>query len=298
MRWLDDIRYVRLGSSDLDASVRFATEILGLQLIRRDSQRAYLRAGNGQDHHVVYVRGGVESEALAFEVSSKAKLDEVVKLLDLDRINVREASRAECDERYLASMVSLTDPTGNRIELVQGLASSGDVKYTRDAGITSFSHVGLRTTDAPRDEKFWTRRLGARVSDWIGDAALLRIDDVHHKIALFPSKRPGVQHVNFQVGGFEDLMRSFYFLKDHDVKIVFGPGRHPTSGAIFLYFQGPDDIVYEYSTGVRIITNEETYEPRRFPFAASSFCMWGSKPDIPEFRVASAEPLLTEGAAE
>ena len=144
--------------------------------------------------------------------------------------------------------------------------------------------MGLRTTDAPRDERFWTRSLGARVSDWIGEAALLRIDEVHHKIALFPSKRPGVQHVNFQVTSFEDIMRSFYFLKDRGVRIVFGPGRHPTSGAMFLYFQGPDDIVYEYSSGVRSITDEATYEPRRFPFAASSFCMWGSRPDIPEFQ--------------
>jgi 2,3-dihydroxy-p-cumate/2,3-dihydroxybenzoate 3,4-dioxygenase len=84
-------------------------------------------------------------------------------------------------------------------------------------------------------------------------------------------------------------MRSFYYLQKHDVKIVFGPGRHPTSGARFLYFQGPDDVIYEYSCGVRMITaeDEKTYVPRSFPKAASSFCMWGSEPDIPEFRIAA-----------
>ncbi len=53
-----------------------------------------------------------------------------------------------------------------------------------------------------------------------------------------------------------------------------------------LYFEGPDSMVYEYSTGVRLIKPEEeaTYRPRQFPFTAASFCMWGSKPDIPEFR--------------
>ena len=55
---------------------------------------------------------------------------------------------------------------------------------------------------------------------------------------------------------------------------------------MFVYFQGPDGIVYEYSTGVRMITDEATYRPRRFPFAPSSFCMWGALPDIPEFQVA------------
>jgi 2,3-dihydroxy-p-cumate/2,3-dihydroxybenzoate 3,4-dioxygenase len=79
-------------------------------------------------------------------------------------------------------------------------------------------------------------------------------------------------------------MRSYYFLKQQGVKIVFGPGRHPTSGAMFLYFEGPDGMVYEYSCGVRTITDEATWRPRQYPFTPESFCMWGSKPDIPEFR--------------
>ncbi len=95
-----------------------------------------------------------------------------------------------------------------------------------------------------------------------------------------------MQHVNHQVHGIDDVMRSYYFLREQGVKIVFGPGRHPTSSAVFLYFEGPDGMVYEYSTGVRMIKPEEeaAYRPRQFPFAAESFCMWGSKPDIPEFR--------------
>jgi 2,3-dihydroxy-p-cumate/2,3-dihydroxybenzoate 3,4-dioxygenase len=45
-------------------------------------------------------------------------------------------------------------------------------------------------------------------------------------------------------------------------------------------------MVYEYSTGVKLIRPEEEagYRPRQFPFTPSSFCMWGSRPDIPEFR--------------
>ncbi len=69
---------------------------------------------------------------------------------------------------------------------------------SRDAGVTGFSHIGLRTLDARRDEAFWTGLLSARVSDRIGEAPLLRIDEVHHKIALFPSSYPGVQHINHQ----------------------------------------------------------------------------------------------------
>jgi 2,3-dihydroxy-p-cumate/2,3-dihydroxybenzoate 3,4-dioxygenase len=128
--------------------------------------------------------------------------------------------------------------------------------------------------------------LGAKVSDWIGEAALIRINEVHHNLALFPSKRTGIQHVNFQVEGIDDIMKSHYFLLENNVKIVFGPGRHATSGARFLYFQGPDDMIYEYSSGVRMISaeDEETYIPRQFPTVPTSYCVWGSRPDIAEFK--------------
>jgi 2,3-dihydroxy-p-cumate/2,3-dihydroxybenzoate 3,4-dioxygenase len=114
----------------------------------------------------------------------------------------------------------------------------------------------------------------------------MRINTVHHTLALFPSTFAGVQHVNHQVEDIDDIMRSYYFLKEKGVRIVFGPGRHATSGAVFLYFEGPDGMVYEYSTGVRHISaaEEATHRPRQFPFSPESFCMWGSRPDIPEFR--------------
>jgi len=77
------------------------------------------------------------------------------------------------------------------------------------------------------------------VSDWIGQAALLRIDPVHHRIALFPSQRSGIQHVNHQVESIDDIMRSYYFLREKNVRIRFGPGRHPTSGRCFCISMGP-----------------------------------------------------------
>jgi len=292
--WFEDLQGVRLASSDLDASVKFATEVLGLQLVRRDSHRACLRASPGQDHHLTYVRGGLGGEALAFAVENAAALEHLAGQLESAGHRVREGTRAEADERHVEALFSLADPSGNRLELVRASPTGDAWVEARDAGITSFSHVGLRTQDARRDEQFWTRRLGAQVSDWIGEAPLLRLDAVHHRLALFPSARPGIQHVNFQVAGVDDVMRSYYFLRERGVRIVFGPGRHPTSSAIFLYFEGPDSTVYEYSTGVRLISDATIWEPRRFPFAASSFCMWGSRPDIPEFRV--VDPARANGA--
>ncbi len=148
----------------------------------------------------------------------------------------------------------------------------------RDAGITGFSHIGLNSTDPARDELFWTQVCNARVSDRIGDIPLMRVNAIHHTIALVRAPKPGIQHVNHQVECDDDVLRSYYFLSERRVPIVFGPGRHPTSGARFLYFTGPDGMVFEYSVGVDEIEDEATHRPRQFGFEPTSFCMWGSKP--------------------
>jgi 2,3-dihydroxy-p-cumate/2,3-dihydroxybenzoate 3,4-dioxygenase len=187
--------------------------------------------------------------------------------------------------RKVRDMIFFRDPTGNPIELVVRPEYSGRRYFaTRDAGITGFSHVGLCTTDPRRDERFWTHVCNARVSDRIGDAPLLRIDEIHHTIALFPTERAGIQHINHQVESADDIQCSYHFLRERQVDIVFGPGRHPTSSAKFLYFQGPDGMVFEYSSGVRSIADELLYRERQLRFDPKGFCQWGSKPQIREFK--------------
>jgi 2,3-dihydroxy-p-cumate/2,3-dihydroxybenzoate 3,4-dioxygenase len=105
----------------------------------------------------------------------------------------------------------------------------------------------------------------------------MRVNAIHHTIALAPGRGPGIHHVNHQVESNDDVLRSYYHLSGQRVPIVFGPGRHPTSGARFLYFKGPDGMVFEYSVGVDEIEDEATHRPRQFGFEPSSLCMWGSR---------------------
>ncbi len=290
---LYDIRYLRIGTSNLDSAIEFATRIVGLQLVGREGRSAYFRSdkvgvrGDTRDHTLVYVQGDPSDHAIGFDIRNRDDFDDIGAQLEKAGHPVHSGTAEECELRRVKQMLSFNDPTGNRIEVVVRPYHTGLRYYpARDAGITHFSHIGLRTSNAPRDEAFWTKLLNARVSDWIGDAPLLRVNTVHHTLALFPSPNPGVQHINHQVEDIDDVMRSFYFLRENGVKIVFGPGRHPSSSAVFLYFEGPDTMVYEYSVGVKHILpqDEASYRPRQFPFAPESFCMWGSLPDIPEFR--------------
>lgn len=280
---LHDICYLRLGCDDLDAMVGFATTILGLELKEQTATHAYLR-GDSSAFNLCYIKGNADYDASAFEVRHLDQLTTAEQELTELGIEVHKGSGAECEERRVEAFIAFKDPNDNQIELVYRPHQTG-VRYfpARDAGITEFGHFGLHSRDIERDLEFWTGVLSARVSDQIGKGALLRIDEVHHKIALFPSDKVGVQHVNFQVGSIDDVMRSWYFLQEQGVPIVFGPGRHPTSTAMFVYFLGPDRRVYEYSSGVKRITDEASHTPRQFEMKPSSFCMWGARPNVEEF---------------
>jgi 2,3-dihydroxy-p-cumate/2,3-dihydroxybenzoate 3,4-dioxygenase len=281
---LRDIRYVRIGTGDMDQAVKFATRMLGLEVADRDSGAAYLRSDD-RDHTLVYLDAPVDQHTVGFELRTQEDLDAAAAELEAAGFAVKAGTASECDQRRVGAFVSFREPSGTTVDLVAKPWHSGrHYAPSRPAGITGFSHIGLYTQSAARDERFWTHTCNARVSDWIGDAPLLRIDAVHHKMALFPAKRSGVQHINHQVAGIDDVMRSYYLLRENGVHIRFGPGRHPTSGAMFLYFEGPDGMTYEFSTGVRMIDDEENHQPRKFPFKPTSFCAWGSKPDIPEFK--------------
>jgi 2,3-dihydroxy-p-cumate/2,3-dihydroxybenzoate 3,4-dioxygenase len=281
---LKDIRYVRVGTRDIDSAVAFATRIVGLELDVRDRDAAYLRSDE-RDHTLVYLNAPADDHTVGFELDRLEQLDEAGAELERAGFPVYAGTASECEQRRVKAFVSFREPSGATVELVaQPWHSGRQFNQSRLAGITGFSHIGMYTSSPARDQAFWTSTCSAKVSDWIGEAPLLRIDAVHHKIALFPAKRHGVQHINHQVAGIDDIMRSYYFLREQGVRIRFGPGRHPTSGAMFLYFEGPDGMTYEYSTGVRLIPPESDYRPRQFPFRSSSFCMWGAKPDIPEFQ--------------
>jgi 2,3-dihydroxy-p-cumate/2,3-dihydroxybenzoate 3,4-dioxygenase len=281
---LQDVSYVRMGTRDLEGATAFAVDYLGLEIAETHKHMVLFKSDE-REHTLCYFEGDPADQAVAFEVADKSALDDAAAELERLGHEVRLGTEAEAAMRHVKGFIAFRDPTGNPIELVWRPAYSGRRYHgSRDAGITSFSHVGLCTTDPVRDEAFWTRVCNARVSDRIGDAPLLRIDEVHHSIALFPATRAGIQHINHQVETGDDIMRSYHFLLERNVTMVFGPGRHPTSSAKFLYFEGPDGMVFEYSSGVRSIADELLYRERQFPFEPRGFCQWGAAPQIREFQ--------------
>jgi 2,3-dihydroxy-p-cumate/2,3-dihydroxybenzoate 3,4-dioxygenase len=263
---LVDIAYVRSGVADFDTAVRFATDIVGLELAESTEPGvAHLRADH-RHHCLALVEGTSGVLASGFEVADSDALALAETELEARGYKVARGSRAEARSRRVREFIAFDDPFGNRLELVsQQETVTRPVEFTRHAGITEFGHLCLDAPDVHEAYRFWNGTFNARVSDWIGDAAcLMRIDPVHHKLAVFQGEEPGLCHMNFQVETIDDVFRNWHYLVDHGVTIEQGPGRHPQSTAVFLYFLGPEGFTYEYSFGVRRIEDEAAWRPRTF----------------------------------
>jgi 2,3-dihydroxy-p-cumate/2,3-dihydroxybenzoate 3,4-dioxygenase len=277
-------------------AARFATEIVGLELAApTEDGVAHLRADH-RHHCLALVKGPSGVISSGFTVAGSDALDTAETELQRSGITVRRGSAAEARSRRVREFIAFDDPFGNRIELVsQQETVARPVAFARPAGITEFGHLCLDAPDVQEAYRFWSTRFNARVSDWIGDAAcLMRIDPVHHKVAVFRGDGPGLCHMNFQVASIDDLFRNWHFLVEHGAEIEMGPGRHPQSTAIFLYFLGPEGFTYEYSFGVRRIEDEAAWIPRTFdPKEAGSIDMW-----LGPVRRPASQPQLRPAAAD
>lgn len=274
---LIDIAYVRSGAADISAAVRFATDIVGLEYNGKDSGVHYLRADH-RHHCLAFVEGesGVLSSGFVL-TDAKALGAAEIELADAG-IAVQRGSKEEARSRRVSEFITFDDPWGNRIDLVVGqVHDAGEIHFGRPAGITEFGHLCVDAPDVEAAYEWWSTYFNIKISDWIGDwAALMRFDPVHHKLAVFKGSEPGLCHMNFQVESIDDVMRSWNFLLEQGVEIEQGPGRHPQSTAIFVYFKGPEGLTYEYSYGVRLIEDDEAWQPRMFdPQHPKSIDMWG-----------------------
>ena len=88
----------------------------------------------------------------------------------------------------------------------------------------------------------------------------------------------GLNHAAFEVRDWNELMRGVFFLGEHGVKRMWGPGRHLAGNNLFSYYFDPEGNVVEYTCEVEQITNDDYVPPVR-PMVPDQ---WGSAPPWPK----------------
>jgi len=274
---LTDIAYVRSGVADLPEAVRFATEIVGLEAVASGEPGVVHLRADQRHHSLTFVEGPSGVLSSGFTVADYDALDDAETQLEQRGIRVDRGDAAGARSRAVGDYIGFDDPFGNRVELaVAQRLSAEPVCLTRPSGITEFGHLCLDAPNAREAHRFWSTVFSARASDWVGESVcLMRIDALHHKFAIFSGDEPGLCHIDFQVSSLDDVFRNWHFLVERGVEVLLGPGRHPTSGSVFVYFRGPEGLTYEYATGTRLIEDESSWRPRVFdPGQPSSIDMW------------------------
>jgi 2,3-dihydroxy-p-cumate/2,3-dihydroxybenzoate 3,4-dioxygenase len=252
--------YAHYGVSDTAASARFAGTMLGLQ---PGTEQQSFRAGPFDQ--AVLFHGG--ADRIGIEIAETAELAVIAAALNVQGFAARLALAAECDTRRVHAALFVNDATGNHIEFVTRPQRRA---HEAPAPVQGF---GLRSTDIERDVFMWTKLLGARVADRVGEITYLAFDALHHRIALYPAATAGLLYTAFGAPSLDDVMAKSNFLRDRQVRIIQGPGRQTASSQVFLHIEGPEHRLYSYVFG---ISQNGMQRPRQFARDAAALCSWGS----------------------
>jgi 2,3-dihydroxy-p-cumate/2,3-dihydroxybenzoate 3,4-dioxygenase len=284
---LKQLRYVRLPVQLTQPAAAFATDVLGLQHVPNDLEPCLYRSDDR--YYTLCFATDAERPSIGIEISDEHEFDRIAEALVSDQFRAREATKDQCAKRFVRRALIIEDATGNEIDLVLRPYQSGRRYFpSRDAGVTGFQGAGLRSRAMKDDLRLWTMILGAKITDRVGEITYLGIDQMHHRVVLYPSDRAGLVYVSYGVESMDALMQNHYFVEERQIKILHGPGREPASGQIFVRFVGPEGYVFSYGYGLGGI--EPDHRPRQFTLEASSLCEWGSKcADISELRAKPAE---------
>jgi len=296
-----DFRYRRLGYvainvSDAARSRDFYTQIVGLQAAGEAHGGEWLMRCTSRHHDVVLHEGHEPGlRRVAWEMESAGDLERVrAHLVNLE-LTIQDVADAECAALGISDAFRISEPiTGATFEYYHSMRKADSRFAPTVTKIERLGHVVVGTPKFDDAEQYFTEQLNFRASDRMKPAVFwMRCfpNPLHHSFAIGRAQEGRLNHVNFMVTDIDDIGKALWRLKKHDVPIVFGPGRHPPSESIFLYFLDPDRLTVEFSFGMEEFPEEHARGPRDLTLSPESIDYWGAEPGPGFGAVGEIEPL-------
>ncbi|MDX6653739.1 MAG: hypothetical protein QOH18_440 [Solirubrobacterales bacterium] len=292
---IERLGFVGLAVTDLDRSVAFARDVLGLRETRRDGSRSYLSC-NTRDHELILTENADAGlERVGLEVSDAERLQQVRTQVEEHGFEVLPRRDDLVAEAFCFRFVG-----GAIFEVFHGMPHSpvADGFYSTVAPRPrKLGHVTLRSDAVDDYVHFFCDALGFRVSDWIEeDVVWLRNSVDHHSLAVVRGGE-GMHHYAFELESFAAFEQLGDTLIQGGRDLEYGPGRHGPGYNLFTYQRDPDDMLCEHFADLQQIEAED-YEPRVWPAVPHTLNQWGPPP--PDTWLPSLTPHagLGEAAAE
>ncbi|HZV51363.1 MAG TPA: VOC family protein [Candidatus Dormibacteraeota bacterium] len=238
------IGHVALQVPNLNQSVGYAVQVMGLREVERRDGNAYLTHGS-MHHSLQYVQGPRAAlDHISLEADGVAGLERVRDALA--RSGVRVLSETP-QEPGLARALRFLGPSGVVIEVYADM-EGGQPSYV-PSGVRprKFGHITLKSSNLRELQGFLTSVLGFKLSDDIGPGMLvfLRCNPDHHGLAI-AAGTDGHHHYAWEVESIADLARLGDLLDTLGRCFLWGPGRHGAGDNIFTYHHDPAGAIVEY----------------------------------------------------
>lgn len=246
--------YGELVVRDLEASVHFYRDLLGLVLTERGAGTAYLRGWEERGHHSLILRQGPTAgiRRLGFRVRGEDDLRTLETELGGRGLT---AERSDGDLAGMGTALRVTDPFGFPLEFFAAMQQQDEVLLQRfdlhrGAPILRLDHFNLHVPDVEAALGFW-QELGFVCTEYISTddphreqvtGAWLRRKPTVHDVALTAGRGPRLHHLGLYVGEAAGVLRACDQLAAAGLPSVIerGPGRHGVSNAFFVYLRDPD----------------------------------------------------------
>lgn len=243
---------------DMDESVKFYTQVLGLVETGRDaSGRVYFKTRAERDHNSVVLRQADRAgmDFFGFKVLNQATLEDLDRKLKAYGVQTERMPAGEMLET--GERVRFKVPTGHTIELYADKTDVGngmgytnpevDVLDSPSICPIRMDHCLIYGGDIDGNKKLFEEVLGfnlverVKLEDGSTDLATwLTCSAKAHDIAMVRhADDDKLHHVSFLLGTWEQVLRAADIMSRNRVSIDIGPTRHGVTQGTTIYFFDP-----------------------------------------------------------
>lgn len=291
--------HVALVTGDLQKSLVFFKDIIGLEETEVVDGVHYLRAYSDFQHHTLSLEAG--ESGYVKHIGWRTKTADCLAGFEalLQEHNVKYDSFPKGTTVGIGDSIRFKLPSGHTFELYYDVekpkATNGNASVLKNQvyrswnkGISPrrFDHVNIHTsTDADVSYEFLTDVLGFNIREFMrGDdgilAAWMSVTALVHDVALLKKDTlptpARLHHISYWLDDAQDVIRAADILRENGLDFI-GPGKHGASQAIYLYVMDPGSgCRVELFTGGYLIF-EPDWTPVEWTLEERSACntYWG-----------------------
>jgi catechol 2,3-dioxygenase-like lactoylglutathione lyase family enzyme len=254
--------HATLATPDLEQQVDYWTGVIGLQIIDRGKDHAFLATKLGQEAITLERDTTSHLKRVSFQVGPEDDLGEIAAGLQQAGVSIE---RRNDISPAVGQAIVFRDPAQTLVELFREQCFHPRDKSDTGVGPLKLGHVASRVTDVQKHAAFYMDILGFRMSDWIGDHfVFLRCGPDHHTVNFVRYEQPALHHIAFEVKDWGELQRGCEILAKNEIQLVWGPLRHVVGHNVAAYHRNADDVRVELYCEMDLMKDETLgyWEPR------------------------------------